>query len=177
MVREYVAGRRVTYLGPFAMLAILIVAESYLRSRLTFDIADTATEPIGRDLSRLVEQTRIHHEKWFFIGLVPVQATFSYLWFRAARQNFGEHFVLNLYGACTALIVSVVTWGVIAGLGEGVAVGGRIANAGAALTVAYYAALYCQYFSGFAYRRTSLVVRSVGAAASFDLCIILLAIA
>jgi hypothetical protein len=176
LAREYVLGKRAKYVTPFTLLAVLTLVDGYVRNHWRFNLAETADDQV-RAVVHVLEETRRAFEKLFIIALLPLQALTTSLWFRRARQNYAEHFIMNLFVACTNLVCAVVASAVVASFGLDARSGMKVVNAGSLAGLAYAVATYRQYYAMVGYSRAGLILRSLGAALSLYFAVTLSAIA
>ncbi|MET0595690.1 MAG: DUF3667 domain-containing protein [Polyangiaceae bacterium] len=161
LAREYIAGRRVGYFGPLSLLAVLGVLDAAVRSWAHYTPTDAITDETVLRLSVAIEQARHDYQKIVLLSMVPVEAALSRLWFRRAGWNYAEHFVLNIYTACTGLLVSIATFGIIATLHPEASSSLTLTRLSVPASAGYAATLYYQCFSKFGYSRVFLALRSL----------------
>ncbi len=166
MARDYINGKRVSSFGPFKLLAVLAICEGFFRHLRGYTLASTVGDPSVHHLVELIEHFRTSHQKWLVIGAVPFQALFSFAWFRSARQNYAEHFILSTFSASAGLVVSTVAWALASSFG---ALHVNIVHAGTYVAIAYTILFHWQYFSRSGYSAFALALRSIAAATSFYL--------
>jgi Protein of unknown function (DUF3667) len=94
-VREYMAGKRVSHLNYFSLLVIVIILFSLVEEITPFHFADLSDD--GKEIASSLEELVKKHPKIVYVGIIPYYALFSFLFFRKARQNYAEHFVLNTF--------------------------------------------------------------------------------
>ncbi len=164
MAREYVNGKRESNFGPFKLLAVIAVVEAFFRGLRGFSLASTIGDPQGHHLIEVIEHARTSYQKWIIIGAIPFQALFSFAWFRSARLNYAEHFILNTFSASTGLVVSTLAWALTSCFST---LHPSIVQTSTYVSIAYAVVFHWQYFSKSRYSALSLGFRSVAASCSF----------
>jgi hypothetical protein len=156
--REYVNGKRVKHMNYFSLLVVLILVFSLVEHFTSFhyaELTDGDQEIIGA-----IDKVLKEYPKFVFIGIIPVYAIFSYLFFRKAKQNYAENFVLNSFKTSATVVMNILFLS-FASLIKDIAV---IKTADAILALAgtaYGTWFYYQYFSPFYNNKFMLVVKSL----------------
>ena len=166
-VREYVAGQRVGFFNFFTLLLILLGVGHFLNSYTTVKMADLMGSS-GKEMVSSMEAFMEKYPKASLVATIPVYALFSFVWFRKARLNLTEHFVLNSYKtaaesvftiAFTVLIICYPNRSVLA-------VFLQLLNL---VSAAYAVVFYYQFFSQSGYSRKALVWRSIAVPVTYML--------
>jgi hypothetical protein len=102
VARDYIAGRRKRYFGPFAFLVISVGMASFATYLVGVEwFAPVPHEAVRAFLAR--------HFNLVILVQVPLIALFCLAFFRSARLNFSEHLVLAAYvSGFRALLLALI---------------------------------------------------------------------
>ncbi|WP_460473774.1 DUF3667 domain-containing protein [Emticicia fontis] len=90
VVKEYVAGARKKYYNPFNFFLITVAISAFLSAYFhLFDINLKSTNPVSNIVTKYVN--------WIFVASVPIQAFFTWLFFRKKKYNFAENIIFHLF--------------------------------------------------------------------------------
>lgn len=90
VVKEYVAGQRKKYYNPFNFFLITVAISAFLSSYFhLFDVNPKTTNPISAIVTKRVN--------WIFVASVPIQAFFTWLFFRKKKYNFAENIIFHCF--------------------------------------------------------------------------------
>ncbi|MBA4851253.1 DUF3667 domain-containing protein [Emticicia sp. BO119] len=90
VIKEYVAGARKKYYNPFNFFLITVAISAFLATYFhVFDGNPDSTNPISNIVTKYVN--------WIFIASVPIQAFFTWLFFRKKKYNYAENIVFHLF--------------------------------------------------------------------------------
>jgi hypothetical protein len=105
-IREYINGKRVKHLNYFTLLVIVLIIFSLGEELTPFHYADLveAEKEILNQFETLLKK----YPKFIFIGIIPFYAFFSFIFFRRAKQNYAEHFVLNTFKTSALLLLNII---------------------------------------------------------------------
>lgn len=98
---NYANGRRKRYIGPFALLVVLVAATSA-------EIALTGFQTTTASAPRVAAEFLQHHVNLVFFAEVPVLAGFSRLLALRLNYNYAEHSVLAAYTSAMHLVFYAV---------------------------------------------------------------------
>lgn len=155
--REYVEGKRVNHLNYLSLLVIIILGYSLVEHATPFHYADLSDT--DKEVMNSMELLLKDHPKILFIGVIPFYALFSFLFFRKAKQNYAEHFVLNTFKASANLVLNIIFLAIVSFVKSAAVVGG-INQALSLIVLGYATFFYYQYFSVFYQNKILLVLRS-----------------
>ena len=155
VAREFVAGKRKKYFGPFAFLVI------------TVSLASLVVALTGVEWFKPIPDARVvgilqHHINLVMLIQVPMLAALNWLFFRSERYNFAEHLVFVAYASgmrvlTFALIATPAVYFTHMGTLPGVAL-----TVYFSLWAAYYAFAAVQFYRGNAFWK---IIRGILAAA------------
>ncbi|KAA9327077.1 DUF3667 domain-containing protein [Hymenobacter busanensis] len=96
-VRRYLAGERVDFFRPFALVLLLAGILSFLILASHIQLVDELTPSTDPHRAKMVEANRFvfKYFAWFTVAMVPGYALFSWALLRRLRYNFAEHVVAN----------------------------------------------------------------------------------
>lgn len=90
VVKEYVAGERKKYYNPFNFFLITVAISAFLSAYFhLFDIDINSANPVSA-----MTTSRVN---WIFIASVPIQSSFTWLFFRKKKYNFAENVVFHCF--------------------------------------------------------------------------------
>lgn len=111
-IRAFLAGRRVDYFKPTAMVFILATIYGFLYHSLNItivpDIAGMGNDP-QLLLAKKMEAQIISRYSLYILMTIPLYALGSYLAFKKSGYNYVEHLVINLYLASLKLALQIIT--------------------------------------------------------------------
>ncbi|PHK37720.1 hypothetical protein VF13_36605 [Nostoc linckia z16] len=159
-VREYIQGKRVNYFSFITLILLLLAISSFLTPYLKIKMSELVSAE-SRQVMNEFERFTTSNPKLVMLIQIPIFSLFSYIWFRRAKLNYSEHLVLESYRiipqlligiafsiVCTATanisVLSIIYFGVIT-----------------VLSFLYTVWFYYQFFSGYNYSKTQLIVRSI----------------
>jgi Protein of unknown function (DUF3667) len=157
-IREYVSGKRVTHLNYFTLLVIVLLVFSLVEQLTPFHFADLVET--DKEIIEGFEALLKKHPKFIYIGIIPFYALFSFLFFRKAKQNYAEHFVLNTF-KISALLMLNILFILFASFIKDISI---VKKADAVLywvTLTYATWFYYQYFMPFYRNKFLLFIKGV----------------
>lgn len=90
VVKEYVAGARKKYYNPFNFFLITVAISAFLSAYFhLFDVNLRSTNPVSNIVTKYVN--------WIFVASVPIQAFFTWLFFRKKKYNYAENIIFHLF--------------------------------------------------------------------------------
>lgn len=116
-IRDYFAGKRVSYFNPFGyffLIATVYVFISHFVGQPLFMDVNVKIEEANeqaKQIESLFQTIRYifdNHYSLIMLGLVPFTALASFLFFRAAKYNYGEHLMLNCYILGHQILASII---------------------------------------------------------------------
>lgn len=158
-VRAFIEGKRVQYFNCITLIALILAVGHFLGEFSTIKIADIYPEK-SRAAMSAVEHLTAKYPKLVLLFTIPLSSLFSFLWFRKARLNGTEHLVLNTYKAAAEMIIGILFTIITIFYHDKVALYFMYNGIGL-LVLIYSVWFYYQYFSGFGYKRYSLLLRSL----------------
>ena len=158
-IRAFIEGKRVQYFNCITLIALILGVGHFLGALSPVKLADIYPEA-SRAAMSAVENLMAKYPKLVLLFTIPMYSLFSFLWFRKARLNGTEHLVLNTYKAAAEMIIGLL-FSIIAVFYHNKEVLYVIYNGISLLVLVYSVWFYYQYFSGFGYKRYSLLLRSL----------------
>ena len=90
VIKEYVAGARKKYYNPFNFFLITVAISTFLAAYFhVFNVNPKSTNPISNIVTKYVN--------WIFVASVPIQAFFTWLFFRKKKYNYAENVIFHLF--------------------------------------------------------------------------------
>jgi hypothetical protein len=170
-IREFIAGKRVKHFNYFTLI-LLILTIGLIFQELSpvnpTEIFDSVKN--NKTVANFYEKAVKEYPKLFVLGMIPVYAVSSWIFFRKAKHNFAEHLVLNSYKGAGELIVSLIS-SIALVITYDYAILKIIYSIVSILVIFYSVRFYIQYFSVYGYPRAGLFFRSLLAALSLNLLI------
>ncbi|WP_165764610.1 DUF3667 domain-containing protein [Flavobacterium cyanobacteriorum] len=108
-IRQFIAGRRVAYFKPTAMVIFLATLYGFLYHYFEVDLMFRLYDEHSKEahLSAKVQEWITSHYTLVTLMIVPLYGMVSYLMFRKSRYNFIEHMVLNTFLAGQKLVLHI----------------------------------------------------------------------
>ncbi len=159
-VREFVDGERIRYFNYLTLLLLLIAVDSFIDSVSGIRISDIMPGSVDRNHYRFFEDFARKYPKLMVLGLIPVYAATSWLFFRKARQNYAEHLVLNAYRACGEFLIAM-TISVTALITKDISILRTLYFLVTVVLVCYNILYYYQYFRPDYTRKRAALGRSI----------------
>lgn len=158
-VREYIQGKRANYFSYVTLILLILTITALLTPYASIKVTDLLPSSSSTAMNSFKEYTT-KYPKVVVIILIPVNAIFSYLWFRKARLNFSEHLVANSYKACFDLILGLA-FTILTVFYTDKQILSQIYYMVVQPAVYVYTIIYYyQFFSAYNYSKTALVTRS-----------------
>jgi len=90
VVKEYVAGERKKYYNPFNFFLITVAISAFLSAYFhLFDTNLKSNNPVSAIITKRVN--------WILVASVPMQAFFTWLFFRKKKYNFAENIIFQCF--------------------------------------------------------------------------------
>ena len=164
-IREYIQGKRVGFFNFFTLLVIILASSHFLGEYSHFKISQILPESSKSAMDVMSEYSK-KYPKTFMLSMIPLYSFFTFIWFRKAKLNFVEHFILNSYktvvDSTIGLLIIIVTifYTNITGLRV---IYGLISII--SLLITFW--IYYQFFSGYNFTKKGLIIRCIGAILSY----------
>lgn len=107
-IKNYLAGQRVNYIGPFAMVVLLATFYGLVYHFLAIDVIPEKTG-ISSRMSEMIHNVFTHHYSWLILFTIPFYTLGTSIAFRKQNYNFVEYLVLNCYKAAQRLFLHFFT--------------------------------------------------------------------
>jgi hypothetical protein len=114
-IREYIDGKRVNHYNYAAFLIWLVAINLLVTASSGFSYADLATHGAKGQLSFMQKLQAVQHDyaKELLLIQILMNTCCTYVFFRKARLNFAEHFVMNSYRAGGQLIILTLVFAIL----------------------------------------------------------------
>ncbi len=156
-IREFIQGKRVNIFN-FVTLLIIIIGVSHFLSNYAqvtmFDIM-----PGNKGFMKEYQDLSQKYPKLILLLTIPFYSIITFFWFKKAKLNLTEHFVLNSYKTAGELLFATL-FTLITIFYSNKSVLGLILGLISLLSYAYNFWFYRQFFSAYGYTKKSLIIRS-----------------
>lgn len=163
-IRDYVQGKRINYRNYIELLLITITVSYFLGEYVTVQISDLlGNENMYEGANKLVKEFgrfSSEHTKLYMLMLIPINAVFSFLWFKKAKQNYMEHLVMITYKSSAELIISTF-FVIITIFYSDTTVLKTLLNVVSVIILLYSIWFLYQYFSSYGYKKWKLFLLSI----------------
>nr|WP_314839424.1 DUF3667 domain-containing protein [uncultured Flavobacterium sp.] len=166
-IREFINGRRVGYFSFVTLLLLILGISHFLGEFALVKISDFMPENTKSITNELTTFTK-KYPKSMLIITIPFYSIFSFLWFRKAKLNLTEHFVLNSYKTVAESLIGLLFVTITIFLAN-IKVLTLTYSFISILTLIYAIWYYKQFFSGYGYTKKSLIIRSLAVVFSYIL--------
>jgi len=166
-IREFIDGKRVNYFSYVTLLLLIIAISIFLEEFTQIKISDLMPESSQDAMNNLEEFTK-NNPRFSLILTIPFYSILSFIWFRKAKLNLAEHFVLNSYRAVIESLIGLLFL-VITIFIKNLQVLTIIYGLINLSTLVYAFWLYKQFFSVYKYSNKSLIFRSFAVIFSYIL--------
>lgn len=173
-VREFINGKRVGYFSFVSLLLIILAMTHFFGEYALVSQADLMPEG-GKDAVSGLEEFAKKYPKTLLLLTIPLYSVFSFLWFRKAKLNLTEHFVLNSYKTVVESLMNLL-FVLLTIFYSNIYVLTIIFSLINILLLVYAFWFYKQFFSAYHYSKASLILRSLGVIVSYMLFSILFGI-
>lgn len=164
-IREFIDGKRVNYFSYVTLLLLILGISIFLEEYAQIKVSNLMPESSQEAINNLEDFTK-NNPKFALLLTIPFYSIFSYIWFRKAKLNFAEHFVLNSYRAVIESLIGLLFL-VLTIFLNNIQVLIIIYGLINLLILVYAFWLYKQFFSVFKYSNKSLIFRSLGVVFSY----------
>lgn len=175
-IREYVEGKRAKHFNFISLLIIGLAVSSFLNAYTEIKIIDLVSET-SKDAMGVIEKFTTKYPKLTMAILIPINAMFSFLWFRKAKYNYSEHLVLNSYKSVGDMVVGLAFTTLTIFYTNIKVLSFLYITVIAFFGVFYTIWFYRQFFSHAGFSKKALIWRSLLASLSFTLVSIFIGIA
>ncbi|WP_310379221.1 DUF3667 domain-containing protein [Flavobacterium sp.] len=164
-VREFILGKRAKLFSFFSLLLIIIGVSHFIGSYSNFRISDIMPDSSGGFMKDFEDITK-KNPKLVLLMTIPFYSIFTFFWFKKAKLNLTEHFVLNSYRTAGELIITTlftlitVFYTNITGLGF-------IFSVISLCSYIYSFWFYRQFFSAYGFTKRSLITKSILSVCSY----------
>lgn len=155
-IREYISGKRVTHLNYFTLLVIVLLVFSLVEQFTPFHYADLMET--DKEILERFEYLLKKYPKFIYLGIIPLYALSSFIFFKKAQQNYAEHFVLNTFKT-SALIILNILFISLASFIKDISILKKADSVLFWVTLAYGTWFYYQYFAPFYQNKFMLLIR------------------
>jgi Protein of unknown function (DUF3667) len=156
--REYINGKRVTHINYFSLLVILILVFSMVEQATPFHFYDLSDG--DREIFEAIDKALRKYPKFVYIGIIPLLAVFSYLFFPKAKQNYAENIVLNSFKTAAVIAMNILFISFVSFIKD-ISIIRKADTLFAWISTAYGTWFYYQYFSPFYANKFLLIVKSL----------------
>lgn len=157
-IREYINGKRVTHLNYFTLLVIVLLVFSLVEQVTPFHYADL--KETDKEILEGFETLLKKYPKFIYLGVIPFYALFSFIFFKKAKQNYAEHFVLNTFKTSASILLNILFISIASFINDT----SLLKKADGILfwvTLAYGTWFYYQYFTPFYRNKFMLLIKGV----------------
>lgn len=156
--RDYINGKRITRVNHFSLLIILILIFSLLEHVTPFHFTDLTDGE--KEIFEAMDVMLKDHPKIIFIGILPLYALTSYIFFRKANQNYAENIVINSFRISVIVLFNMI-FIAFASLVKDVSLIRKADTVLGWIGTGYGTWFYYQYFSPFYSNKFLLAVKSL----------------
>lgn len=164
-IRAFIQGKRVGYFSFITLLLIILGITHFIDEYTQVKLADLMPED-GKGAINEIEALSKAYPKTVLLLTIPFYSIFSFLWFRKAKLNLTEHFVLNSYKTVAESLIALL-FIIVTIFYSNIDVLTIIYSLIGFLTLVYAFWFYKQFFSGYGYSKKALIVRSMGVILSY----------
>ncbi len=168
-IREFINGKRVGYFNVITLLIIIAGLLLFAGKYSDVSFVDITSENLNT-VENLIQHFSENHPKEALLLTIPFYTIFSFLWFRKAKLNLSEHFILNAYKTVAELIITLFF--TLVTIFYTNPTGLMLIYVLASLSYLVYTFWYYkQFFSDYGYSKRSLIIRSLGATISYQIVV------
>ena len=164
-IREFINGKRVGYFSFVTLLLLILGVSHFLGEYAQVKLSDLMPESSKGAMNELQEFTK-KNPKTLLLMTIPVYSFFSFLWFRKAKLNLTEHFVLNSYKTVGESLIALFFL-IITIIYSNIKVLAIFYSFISLITLLYAFWFYRQFFAGYGYSKKGLIFRSLGVIFSY----------
>lgn len=156
MIRSYLMGKRQRYMHYLSLLLTIVVLDYLIQWATGYDL----TKVIGdKEAIRVYSRFIRENAKLYLLIILPINALFTYWFFRKARFNLAEHLVINTYLLSGQGIIGLFIPIAVA-VSSGTNLQSTLMTGIQLLQLLYSVVLYYQLFRSFYQRKVLFAFRS-----------------
>lgn len=156
MIRNYLMGKRQQYMHYLSLLLTIVVLDYLIQWVTGYDL----TKVIGdKEAIRVYSHFIRENAKLYLLIVLPINALFTYWFFRKARFNLAEHLVINTYLYSGQAIIGLFIPVAVA-LSSDKTMQSSLMTSVQLVQLLYSVLLYYQLFRPYYHRKVPLVLRS-----------------
>lgn len=158
-IREFINGKRAGYFSFFTLLVLILGITHFLGEYAQVKLSDLMPEDSKATMNKVQELTS-KYPKLYLLLTMPIYSISSFLWFKKAKLNLTEHFVLNAYKTAGEALIGLLPVALTV-FYTNVKVLPIIFSLIGLFSLIYAFWYYKQFFSAYGYSKKSLVIRSL----------------
>ena len=158
VIREFLQGKRVKVFNFVTLLIIIVGVSHFLSSYSSIKLSDIMPDSSG--YMKEFENISKKNPKLILLLTIPFYSIITFFWFKKAKLNLTEHFVLNSYKTAGELIM-VILFTIITIFYTNISHLGLILAVISLTSYVYSIWFYRQFFSAYGYTKKGLVIRSI----------------
>ncbi len=163
-IREFIQGKRAAIFNVVTLLVIIIGVSHFLSSYTQVKMSEIL--PDNKGFMKEYENITQKYPKLILLMTIPFYSIITFFWFKKAKLNLTEHFVLNSYKTAGELLI-LISFTLITIFYSNVSVLGFILGLISLSSYSYNFWFYRQFFSRFGYTKKSLIIRSIMSVISY----------
>lgn len=157
-IREFIQGKRIKVFNFVTLLILIIGVSHFLSSYSSIKMSDIMPDSSG--FMKEFENASRKNPKIILLMTIPFYSIITFFWFKKAKLNLTEHFVLNSYKTAGELLIMIL-FTLITTIYTNI-VNLRIILAVISLiSYVYTIWFYRQFFSAYGYSKKALVTRGI----------------
>lgn len=106
-IREFIQGKRVGYFSFVTLLLLILGVSHFFGDYVQVKLSDLMPESSKGAMNDL-QDFSTRNPKTLLLMTIPFYSLFSFLWFRKAKLNLTEHFVLNSYKTVAESLIALL---------------------------------------------------------------------
>lgn len=164
-VREFINGKRVAYFSFITLLVLILTFSHFLEEYVKVKLPDLMPEN-GRGAMNDLQEFTKKYPKSILLLTIPFYSIFSFLWFRKAKLNLTEHFVLNSYRTVAESLITLL-FIIVTLFYTNITMLTIFYSLISLFAILYAFWFYRQFFSVYGYSNKSLILRSIAVVLSY----------
>lgn len=157
-IREFIQGKRVKVFNFVTLLIIIIGVSHFLSDYSSIKMSDIMPDKEG--FMKEYENVTKKNPKLILLLTIPFYSIITFFWFKKAKLNLTEHFVLNSYKTAGEFLIALVFTCISIFYTNIFHL--KLILAVISLTSSVYTIwFYRQFFSAYGYTKKGLVIRSI----------------
>lgn len=164
VIREFLQGKRVKVFNFVTLLIIIVGVSHFLSSYSSIKLSDIMPDSSG--FMKEFENISKKNPKLILLLTIPFYSIITFFWFKKAKLNLTEHFVLNSYKTAGELII-LILFTIITIFYTNISHLGLILAVISLTSYVYNIWFYRQFFSAYGYTKKGLVIRSIVSVLSY----------